>query len=68
MLCGRNVEFLLGAFAKLRKASISDVMSVRLSVCIEQFSSSGRLFKHYANLRNSAIIFNKASNLKVAIR
>jgi len=34
----------LGAFAKLRKATINIVMSVRLSVCIEQLGSRRKDF------------------------
>jgi len=33
------ITYFLGAFAKLRKATISFVMSVRLSVLMEQFGS-----------------------------
>jgi hypothetical protein len=37
-LCGQNVEF-LGAFAKLRKATISCFMSVRPFARVEQIGS-----------------------------
>ena len=34
----------LGAFTKLRKATVGSVMSARLSVVVEQLGSSGRDF------------------------
>jgi hypothetical protein len=58
MFCGRNAEFLLGAFAKLRKASIGDVMSVRPSVCMEQLSSLWTAFcetLHMSIFRKSVV-------------
>jgi len=42
MLCRLYVlfyKFIVGAFAKLRKSTFSFVMSVRLSVCMEQLGS-----------------------------
>jgi len=46
-LCGNavnQVHPLLDAFAKLRQATVSFVVSIRLSVRMEQLSSAGRIF------------------------
>jgi len=40
----RNNFAFLGAFAKLRKVTLSSVMSTRLSVDVEQMGSSGKDF------------------------
>jgi hypothetical protein len=55
-LCGQNVEF-LGAFAKLRKATISFVISVRPSVRMERLGSPWTDFREVWYLR----IFRKSA-------
>jgi hypothetical protein len=48
-LCGQNVDF-VGAFAKLRKGTISFVMSIRPFVCPSAWNNSapaGRIFMKF---------------------
>jgi hypothetical protein len=50
----------LGAFAKFRKATVSFVMSVRLSVRVEQLGSPGQVFLKFNTFEDFTKIYEES--------